>query len=115
LADYVANALTAVARIDATPRRGVEGFRPWARRIDGLRKTRLTFLSKPPFVNVVAFLVAAAALVTVPRCLIPLAPIAPGPAIVFFGLGMVAKDGLWLSLGMALIVGAFWLAKQLIF
>ena len=32
--------------------------------------------------------------------------------MVFFGLGMVARDGLWLLLGTALLGGAFWLAMH---
>ena len=41
--------------------------------------------------------------------------LAPGLAVVFFGLGMVARDGLWLALGSAAMAGAFWLVKPLIF
>ncbi|MGD9981545.1 MAG: exopolysaccharide biosynthesis protein [Hyphomonadaceae bacterium] len=93
---------------------GVEKSRGVARVIDKLLKPRLTFLSKPPFVNLVALMVIAAALITFPLGLIPLAPLLPGLAVVFFGLGMVARDGLWLALGTAAMAGAFWLAKPLI-
>jgi hypothetical protein len=96
-------------------RSGVERMRGVAMAVDKLLKPRLTFLSKPPFVNLVALLVIAAALITFPLGLIPLAPLAPGLAVVFFGLGMVARDGLWLALGTAAMAGAFWLAKPLIF
>ena len=65
--------------------------------------------------NVVAILVVLAALITFPLALIPLAPLAPGLAVVFFGLGMVARDGLWLALGAAAMAGTIWLAKPLIF
>lgn len=95
--------------------KGVEAFRPWARRIDALLKPRLTFLARPPFVNLVALLVIAAALITFPLGLIPFAPILPGVAVVFFGLGMTARDGLWLLLGAAVVSGAFWLAITRIF
>jgi hypothetical protein len=77
---------------------GIEKGRGVARVIDKLLKPRLKFLSKPPFVNLVALMVIAAALITFPLGLIPLAPLAPGLAVVFFGLGMVARDGLWLRL-----------------
>ncbi|MEZ5959264.1 MAG: exopolysaccharide biosynthesis protein [Hyphomonadaceae bacterium] len=93
---------------------GIEKGRGLARTIDKLLKPRLTFLSKPPFVNLVALMVIAAALVTFPLGLIPFAPLAPGLAVVFFGLGMVARDGLWLALGTAAMGGAFWLANPLI-
>ena len=49
-----------------------------------------------------------------PLGLIPFAPLAPGIAVVFFGLGMVARDGLWLLLGPAFLSGAIWLAMQVI-
>jgi hypothetical protein len=93
---------------------GVEKSRGAARAIDKLLKPRLAFLSKPPFVNVVALMVIAAALITFPLGLIPFAPLAPGLAVVFFGLGMVARDGLWLALGTAAMLVAFLLIKPLI-
>ncbi|MCC6788292.1 MAG: exopolysaccharide biosynthesis protein [Hyphomonadaceae bacterium] len=96
-------------------RSGVEKGRGAAKVIDKLLKPRLTVLSKPPFVNLVALMVIAAALITFPLGLIPLAPLAPGLAVVFFGLGMVARDGLWLALGTAVIAGTIWLTKPLIF
>jgi hypothetical protein len=94
---------------------GVEKSRGIAKAIDELLKSRLTFLSKPPFVNVVALLIITAALITFPLGLIPFAPLAPGLAVVFFGLGMVARDGLWLALGAVAMAGAFLLTKPLIF
>jgi hypothetical protein len=66
-------------------------------------------------VNLVALLCIAAALITFPLSFIPFAPFFPTVAVLFFGLGMVARDGLWLSLGIAFVAGAFWLAKPLIF
>lgn len=94
---------------------GIEKSRGVAKTIDALLKPRLTFLSKPPFVNLVALLVIAAALITFPLGLVPFAPLAPGLAVVFFGLGMVARDGLWLAFGAVIMAGTFWLAKSLIF
>lgn len=96
-------------------RSGVEKSRGVARVVDKLLRPRLVFLSRPPFVNLVALMVIAAALITFPLGLIPLAPLAPGFAVVFFGLGMVARDGLWLALGTLAMAGAFLLAKPLIF
>jgi hypothetical protein len=89
--------------------------RPKVERIDGvLLKERFAFLMAPPFVNLIALCVAAAALVTFPLSFIPFAPLGPGLAVVLFGLGMIARDGLWLSLGVALTGGAFSLALPLI-
>ncbi len=94
---------------------GIEKSRGVAKTIDKLLRPRLTFLSRPPFVNLVAVMCILAALITFPLGLIPFAPFAPGMAVVFFGLGMVARDGLWLALGSAAMAGAFWLVKPLIF
>jgi hypothetical protein len=95
--------------------KALEKVEPWARRIDAVLKPRLAFLTHPPFVNLIALFVIAAALITFPIGLIPFAPLAPGIAVVLFGLGMVARDGLLLTLGAAALAGAFWLALPLIF
>ncbi len=97
----------------ALVRVGVREARDWSGRIDGLLRPRLSFLARPPFVNVVALMCIAAALITFPLGLIPLAPLAPGLAVVFFGLGMTARDGLWLALGAGAVGGAGWLAAPL--
>lgn len=101
------------------PREGslqaIDKVRPWAKRVDAVLKPRLAFLTQPPFVNLIALFVIAAALITFPLSLIPFAPFAPGLAVVFFGLGMVAKDGLWLTLGAAVLGACFWLSWTLIF
>lgn len=93
----------------------VEKSRPAARWIDHLLRKRLEFLSKPPFVNIVALCVIAAALITFPLGLVPLLPLIPGIAIVAFGLGMTARDGVWLLLGTLIVGGAFWLAIPRLF
>jgi hypothetical protein len=93
----------------------VEKSRPAARWIDHLLKARLQFLSKPPFANLVALMVLAAALITFPLGLVPLLPLIPGIAIVAFGLGVTARDGVWLLLGTLIVGGAFWLLFTRVF
>lgn len=84
-------------------------------RIDGVvLHQRWTFMTVPLFVNLVALCVCAAALITFPLSLIPLAPIVPGIAIVLFGLGMTARDGVWLSVGVLITLGTLSLAAPLI-
>jgi hypothetical protein len=85
--------------------KGVNGLRPWARRIDAMMRPRLTFLVSPPFVNLIAVACALTALVTIPLGFIPFAPLAPGIAIVMFGLGMTSRDGLLLTVAL-IVVGA---------
>lgn len=92
------------------PRRELFTFldraRPRIERLEGVwLRPRLTFLTAPLVVNLVALCVMAAALITLPLSLIPFAPVAPGLAIVLFGLGMTARDGLWLCVGV-LLTGA---------
>lgn len=89
-----------------------EKLRPAADGLDGVwLRPRLRVLTKPPLVSLVALCVAGAALVTIPLSLIPFAPLAPGVAIVLFGLGMTARDGLWLGLGVLFTAGSavFWM------
>ncbi len=89
--------------------------RPRVERLDGVwLRPRLEILAAPPFVNVVALCVIAAALITFPLSLIPFAPLAPGLAVVMFGLGMTARDGVWLLLGMAVMAMAFVVAAPLL-
>lgn len=92
-------------------RKGVVAARPWAKRIDAFIAPRLTFLSAPPFVNLVALVCVLAALVTFPLGVIPFAPLAPGLAVVLFGLGITARDGVLLTLGMVVVAGATYLAS----
>lgn len=95
-------------------KKGADGLRPWARRIDALLKPSLTFLSAPPFVNVVALVCVAAALITVPLGFIPLAPIVPGLAIVIIGLGLTARDGRILLLALAGVAAAVYFGWPLL-
>jgi hypothetical protein len=89
--------------------------RPAADHLDGaILRERWTFMSVPLFVNAVALCVCAAALITFPLSLIPFAPFAPGLAIVIFGLGMTARDGVWLAFAIALTATALWLAVPII-
>lgn len=85
---------------------GLRQAQPWAARIDRFLRPRLQFLAKPPFANLIALACIAAALITIPLGFIPLAPALPSAAIVLFGLGVTARDGLLLALGLAVSVGA---------
>lgn len=96
-----------------TPKKAMASFiekaRPWAKRVDSVLKPRLTFLDAPPFVNIVALFCMAAALITIPLGFIPFAPAAPSLAILLFGLGMTARDGLVLLLGSLAMAASIWM------
>jgi hypothetical protein len=94
----------------AVVRKICDSVEPWAARIDAVLKPRLTFLAEPPFVNIAGLFCAIAALATFPLGLIPMAPIVPGLAIAFVGLGLLVKDGLLLLLSGTIVVGAIALA-----
>ncbi len=103
------NALT--ARIPGKMlRRAATAAMPWARRIDIALRPRLTWLVDPPFVFGTALACVAAALITFPLGLIPLAPLAPGSAICLFGLALMTRDGLVASLAWACLGAIGWLA-----
>lgn len=90
--------------------------RPAVERIDGVwLRERWTFMTVPLFVNLVALCVIGASLVTIPLSLIPFAPLAPGIAVVMFGLGMTARDGVWLLAGILATACAFLLAFPMVF
>jgi len=101
------------------PRRPFVAFldsaRPQVRRLDGdLVRPRLESLAKGPFLYVVAACVVLAALITFPLSLIPFAPLAPSLAVVTFAMGMIARDGLLLGIGVAFTGGATWMATPLL-
>ncbi|MBR9833981.1 MAG: exopolysaccharide biosynthesis protein [Alphaproteobacteria bacterium] len=85
---------------------GVEASQPYVHRIDAFLKPRLTMLTEPPFVQLVAMVCAAAALVTFPLGLIPFGPTLPGLTILFMGLGLASRDGFMLLLAGCALVGA---------
>lgn len=94
----------------------LDNARPTVERIDGVwLRERWTFMTVPLFVNLVALCVIAASLITFPLSLIPFAPLAPGIAVVMFGLGMTARDGVWLLAGIVATFGAFLLAFPMVF
>lgn len=95
--------------------KGLAGARPWAQRVDRYLRPRFEFLAKPPFANLVALACIGAALITIPLGLIPLAPVVPSVAILLFGLGIAARDGLLLALGLGLSAGAGALVWPVIF
>jgi hypothetical protein len=81
---------------------------------DKLTAPRLGILTRPPFVVGVALLCIAAALITFPLGLIPLAPVLPGVAIVLMGIGLTARDGVFLVLSTLAMAGSVMLLARLL-
>jgi hypothetical protein len=86
----------------------LKAARPTARFVDRFIRERLAFLAEPPWSIVVALLCVLAAVVTFPLSLVPIAPLLPGIAIAFFGLGLTARDGVLLLLGAGAMGVAGW-------
>lgn len=76
----------------------VRSLRKTAHTADRLVRPRLTFLAKPPFVIGTSLICIAASLITFPLGLIPLGPVLPGISILMMGIGLTARDGVFLLL-----------------
>ena len=88
--------------------------RKTAHTADRLTAPRLEWLARPPFVIGVALICVVASLITYPLALIPFGPVLPGVSIVLMGVGLTAKDGVFLLLsGLALGGSALLLARWL--
>lgn len=87
----------------------IKAARPAAIAVDRVLRPRWQFFAEPPWVMIIALMCALAALITFPLGLIPLAPLAPGLAIVLFGLGLTARDGVLLAAGTAALAISLWL------
>lgn len=86
--------------------KGIEGAERWVRPIDALLAPRFTFLTEPPFAMLVALIGVTAALVTFPLSLVPIAPVVPCLAVLLFGLGVTARDGVMIMLAGTALFGA---------
>jgi len=81
--------------------RGVNRVLPWIKRSEVVVTPRLTFLTEPPFVQMVAAICIVLAATFYPLAMLPFAVAAPGTAIVFLSLGLTARDGVLILLGFA--------------
>ncbi|MEM9740681.1 MAG: exopolysaccharide biosynthesis protein [Pseudomonadota bacterium] len=93
--------------------KGVELSEGHVRRIDAVLRPRLTFLTAPPFAQLVAIICIAAALVSFPLGFVPFGPVLPGIAVLLFGLGLTARDGFVLLAAAASLLGAIFVLFRL--
>lgn len=92
---------------------GVAAAERYAHMVDALVKPRLTFLTEPPFIQIVALICVFAALITYPLGLVPLGPLLPSLTVLLFGLALTARDGFVLLLAGFAFGGAFLLVIKL--
>lgn len=88
---------------------GVKASEKHAHTIDQLLHPRLTFLTRSPFVQLVALACVGAALVTIPLSFVPLGPVLPSITVLLFGLAITARDGFLLILAGLSLGGAIYL------
>jgi hypothetical protein len=86
----------------------VEKSRFAAHIADRMTKPRLTFFTEPPFVFITSLAIVLASAITFPLALIPLGPVLPGVSIVMFGIGLTARDGLFLGGALMALGGAIY-------
>ena len=93
---------------------GVKSLEKHAYVVDQILKPRLTFLTRLPFINIVALACVAAALITIPLSFVPLGPVLPSLTILLFGLALSARDGIVLLLAAASLGGAVFVLMKLL-
>lgn len=74
--------------------------------IDQLLRPRLTFLTQPPFAQLVALICVVAALITFPLGFVPFGPLLPGLTVLLFGLAITGRDGVILLLALTVLIGS---------
>lgn len=95
--------------------RSVERVRPAVRVVDRLIKPRLSFLTRKPADRVAAVVCSLIALTIPPLELVPFGVAAPAFAILTFGLGLIARDGVLYLLALGVSgVSLFLLARSLL-
>jgi hypothetical protein len=73
---------------------------------DRLTSPRLEVLTRYPMVIIPGLAAIAAALVTFPLGFFPLAPMLPGLTLVLIGVGLTARDGVFLTLALCTLLGS---------
>jgi len=92
--------------------KGIDHIEPYVSQVDRFLKPRLTFLTEPPFVSLVALICIAAALVSFPLGLVPFGPVLPGLTVLLFGLALTARDGFVLVLAALGLAGSCYLVLR---
>ena len=93
--------------------KGTKGARGWAEVFDSILAPRLPFLTRKPFLQLIALICVIAALVTFPLGMVPFGPLLPGIAILVLGLGLMARDGVVILLAGTSLFGAILLLERL--
>jgi hypothetical protein len=76
----------------------VTAVTPWLHRAEGVMKPRLTFMGRGPFINILGF--ACLVLSIILFLPIPLGNMLPAFAVSIIALGLLARDGIWMVIGL---------------
>lgn len=84
--------------------------RPFARRLGSVLRERLVFMAAGPIaLRVAAAAVMLAGAMMIPIGFIPFLPLLLGVPVLAIGLGLMARDGLFVALGLVAFVAPVWL------
>ena len=89
-------------------------IRPVLTAIDGILRPRFQFLATGPAIVIAALVTIVLALTMFPLGAVPFGVVIPGFLIGLFGLGIMARDGVVMSLAFSLSVGAAFLITNLV-
>ena len=81
----------------------------WLRRLDALFTERLTFMTGPTMQRITSLVILVLGLSMFPLGMVPGGVALPGWAFIFFGVGLTARDGLFLLIAYLLTSGAAYL------
>lgn len=86
-----------------TLERGIEKAQPYTKKIDRYIKPRWTFLINTVSKRIIAFICAIVALSMIPIGFIPFAVFPLAVTLALFGVGLSARDGLLIAVGLAIL------------
>lgn len=82
-------------------------IRPFLAKIDGVIRPRLLWAVTGPMQIVVSLIAIVLALTFFPLGMVPFGVVAPAAIVLILGLGITARDGLLILIGLSLSVGVF--------
>ena len=87
-------------------RKGLRWFRPYAAKLSGLFRNRMSYVNDRPFSYLIVLALIAMAATMPPLELLPFAAAAPSFVMTIIALGLTMDDGLWTLTGLCLAVAA---------
>lgn len=89
-------------------------LRPLLAKIDGIIRPRLSWAVTGPAQMVISLIAIVLALTFFPLGMVPFGVVAPAAIVLLLGLGITARDGVLILIGLSLSVGVFYGAISLL-